>query len=90
MSAEAERLRWRCVELRRLADAIERTPLLSLERHAGPETWRSAAADECRAELSADQARLLHAAEDLRWAAWQLERRAAELEALDALARVIV
>jgi hypothetical protein len=85
VNGEAQRLRWRCDDLRRLADAVERTQLLSLERHAGPETWRSAAAEQCVAELSDDQVRLFHAADDLRWMAWQLERQADELELLDAL-----
>lgn len=88
MDPEAQRLRWRCDDLRRLADRIERTPLLALDQHAGPDTWRSPAADESRTELSADQARLLLAADDLRWTAWQFERRADELDAVARLATI--
>lgn len=88
MDPEAQRLRWRCDELRRLAERIERTPLLALDQHAGRDTWRSPAADECRAELATDQARLLLAADDLRWTAWQFERRADELDALARLTAI--
>lgn len=85
MSIEAEHLRARMVELRKLAEDIERTPLLSLDRHAGPETWSSPAADDCRAELARDQVELHRAAEDLRWRAYQLDREAEQLDVLEVL-----
>jgi len=85
VSIESEELRRRTVELRRLAEAIERTPLMTLDRDVGPDTWRSPAADDCRAQLSRDQLDLHRAAEDLRWSAYRLEREADELDVLEVL-----
>jgi hypothetical protein len=74
-------LRQRARTLRSLADAIESTPAMSLETHAGPDTWRTPRADLCRWILGTNQAQIHRAADDLRWNAHRLERRAAEIEA---------
>ena len=77
---DAATLRARAAQLRALAVELERTPALALERFAGVETWRSPRADVCAHELLADQTRILHAADDLRWTALQFERCATDLE----------
>jgi hypothetical protein len=76
----ASTLRARAAQLRALAVELERTPAMALERFAGPDTWRSPRADVCADELIADQTRMLHAADDLRWTALRLERSATDLE----------
>lgn len=73
-------LRWRALQLRRLADSIERSPVLTLDRHADTTVWNGPRPDFCVRELRAHQARLLHDADDLRWEAHLLEQRAAEVE----------
>ena len=77
---DASTLRARARRLRALAVELERTPAMALERFAGPETWRSPRADACAHELVADQTRILHAADELRWTALQFERFATDLE----------
>ena len=77
---EASTLRARATRLRALALELERTPAMALERFAGADTWRSPRAEACAHELCADQTRILHAADDLRWTALRFERRATELE----------
>lgn len=79
----AQELRRRAVELRRLAVRIDAVRLDEVEAWAGPDTWRSPGADECRAMLARDRQRLVHAADDLRDRAWRVDRQA---DALDALA----
>lgn len=74
------RLRLRARELRRLAAAIERTPAMSLDHDAGPETWRMPRAELCLALLRSNQQQLHVHAEELRWLAHRLECRAVELE----------
>ncbi|HWM20474.1 MAG TPA: hypothetical protein VNO51_12360 [Ilumatobacteraceae bacterium] len=76
----ASTLRARATQLRALAVELERTPAMALERFAGTDTWRSPRADVCAHELIADQTRILHAADDLRWTALRLERCATDLE----------
>ena len=78
----AAELRRRAAALRVLAGRLERTPLLTLHRWAGADTWTSPRADELRAQLDGDRARLHAAADELRDQARWLERRA---EALDAV-----
>ncbi|CAN5552364.1 hypothetical protein BH23ACT3_BH23ACT3_03680 [soil metagenome] len=74
-------LRQRAQTLRTLARTIESNPAMSLEAHAGPDTWRTPRADLCRWILSTNQAQIHRAADDLRWNAHRLERLAAEIEA---------
>ena len=79
-SQQASTLRARARLLRTLAIELERTPAMALERYAGSDTWRSPRADACGHELVADQTQILHAADELRWTALQLERCATDLE----------
>jgi hypothetical protein len=79
----AEEYRQRATHLRRLAGQLDDVPLADVESWAGPETWRSAGADDCRQQLATDRQRIAHAADDLRQRAWIFERRA---EAIDAAA----
>lgn len=74
-------LRQRAHTLRSLAVTIEATPAMSLETHAGTDTWRTPRADLCRWVLDTNQAQVHRAADDLRWNAHRLDRRAAEIEA---------
>lgn len=78
-------LRARARTLRTLADSIERTPAMSLDAHAGPDTWRTPRADLCRWILGSNQAQVHRAADELRWSAHRLDRQAAELDATRAL-----
>ena len=75
--------RRRAAELRRLADRIDDTPLLTLHEWAGGDTWMSPRTAELRSQLSTDQRRVRDAAIELRYQAWWLERQA---DALDAAA----
>ena len=84
--ASAE-LRRRALALRALAGRIDATPLLTLHRWAGPETWASPRAEELLAQLGGDRRRLDAAAVELRDEARRLERQA---DALDAAAMVQV
>ena len=77
---QAAEYRRRAVELRRLADRLDDSPVLTLHQWAGPETWTSPRVEECRAQLAVDQAQIRNAADDLRTEAWRLERRAEDLE----------
>ena len=79
-SQQASTLRARARLLRTLAIEIEATPAMALERYAGADTWRSPRADACWHELVADQTRLLHAADELRWTAMRLDRWATDIE----------
>jgi hypothetical protein len=76
----ADELRRRAASLRMMAGRLEATPLLTLHRWAGPETWTSPRADELRAQLAGDRARLYAAADELRDQARWLERRADALD----------
>jgi hypothetical protein len=78
---DPSRLRQRAQILRTLAGTIESNPAMSLEAHAGPDTWRTPRADLCRWILGTNQAQVHRAADDLRWSAQRLERLAAEVEA---------
>ena len=80
---QATEYRRRAAELRRLADRLDSSPLLTLHQWAGPETWTSPLVEECRAQLTVDQQTVRSAADELRDQAWRFERRA---EALDAAA----
>ena len=85
MSADptAAQYRRRALEMRRLAAELAESPVLRLHNDAGTETWASPGADACRTMLADDQARLLHAAAELREHAWWYEQQA---DALDAIA----
>jgi len=80
---QADEYRRRAADLRRLAAQLESVPLAEVESWAGPDTWTSPGADECRSLLARDRQRVDHAVDDLRHEAWTLERRA---EAVDAAA----
>jgi hypothetical protein len=75
-------MRQRAAALRNLAEAIETTPAMSLEHAAGDDTWLGQRPMLCRSVLVANLAQLHHAADDLRMQAWQLERRADQLDAM--------
>ncbi|TVR26552.1 MAG: hypothetical protein EA389_05195 [Ilumatobacter sp.] len=77
---DPDHLRRRARTLRTLATTIESTPAMALDAHAGSDTWRTPRADLCRWILSTNQAQVHRAAEELRWDAHRLERRAAEIE----------
>jgi hypothetical protein len=73
-------LRQRARILRTLAGTIESNPAMSLETHAGPDTWRTPRADLCRWILGTNQAQAQRAVDDLRWSAHRLEQQAADIE----------
>jgi hypothetical protein len=77
---DASTLRARAQRLRALAVELERTPAMALERFAGADTWRSPRADACCHQLVADQTRMFHASDDLRWTALRLEQNASDIE----------
>ena len=83
---QAAECRRRAAELRTLAERLDDSPVLTLHRWAGPETWTSPRVEQCRAQLEVDQARIRDAADQLRSEAWRLERRAEDLEAAATLA----
>ena len=80
----ATQLRDRAQRLRQMSSALEHTPLLGLDRHAGIDTWRGPRADDCVNQLRSVQARIQRAADDLRRHAWTFERRADELDEVTA------
>ncbi len=80
MSEHPNELRRRARVLRVLAGRIETTTAMSLDAHAGPDTWRTPRGDLCRWILGANQSQVHRAADDLRWSAHRLEQRAAEIE----------
>ena len=73
-------LRVRARSLRTLATELERTPAMSLDQDAGPDTWQLPRGHACLAGLLVHQAHLHQAADDLRWLAHRLDARAHELE----------
>lgn len=85
MDPEAEELRRRAIELRRVAAQVDAVGLDEVIHWAGPDTWRGPGADACRAALERDRQRLLHAADELRSEAWRLDRQADTAEALAAM-----
>ena len=82
----ADEYRRRAAALRRMAAQLDDTPLLTLHRWAGDDTWTSPRVAACRDQLAGDQAGIRTAADDLRGHAWRFERRAETLEAAAALA----
>lgn len=81
-SARANQFRQRARHLRRLAETIETSPVMRLDRHGDVDTWRGPRPDLCRATLAANQHQLHAAADDLRWHAYRFEQQAEELEAI--------
>lgn len=73
-------LRGRAHDLRILATELESTPAMSLDVHAGPDTWQIPRAELCRWLLGVNQAQLHREADGLRWSAHRLEQRAIEIE----------
>jgi hypothetical protein len=84
-SSEADHLRLRATRLREMARALESSPVFSLDRYAGVDTWNGPRPDECRDELARRQAELYDAIEQLYAAAWWLDRRAEQAALLAAL-----
>lgn len=78
--AEAAELRSRASRLRRLAEEIERSSVMDLDRAAGPATWQMPKAAMCEALLARNVQQLHHAADELRCTAMRLLRRADELD----------
>ena len=81
-TVRADQLRQRARHLRRLADAIEASPVMRLDRYGDVDTWRGTRADLCRATLATNQHQLHAAADDLRWHAYRFEQQAQELDAV--------
>jgi hypothetical protein len=81
-TTRANQLRQRARHLRRLAEAIESSPVMRLDRYGDVDTWRGPRPDLCRATLAANQHQLHAAADDLRWHAYRLEQQAEELDAV--------
>jgi hypothetical protein len=82
MNAIPNQLRQRAHHLRRLAEAIEASTVMRLDRYGDVDTWRGPRPDLCRATLAANQHQLHAAADDLRWHAYRFEQQAEELEAV--------
>lgn len=77
----ANQLRRRAGHLRDLADELEASPVMRLDRHGDIDTWRGPRPDLCRATLAANQHQMHAAADNLRWHAYRFEQQAIELEA---------
>jgi hypothetical protein len=84
--ATASALRHRAGVLRHLALSIEQSSVMSLDVAAGDDTWRGARPMLCHDVLVTNLAQLHGAVDDLRWQAWQFERRANEIDAVHVLA----
>lgn len=82
---QADEYRRRARDLRRVAAQLDAVDLAGLEAWAGPDTWVSPAADDCRAALSRHRQRLDHSVDELGERARRLEREADGLEAAAAL-----
>ena len=80
--ARARQLRQRAHDLRRLAEAVEASPVMHLDQHADVDTWRGTRPDLCRVTLAANQQQLHATADDLRGHAYRFEQQARELEAI--------
>jgi len=81
LAADASILRHRAGVLRDLAATIERSSAMSLDRDAGTDTWLGARPLLCHNVLLTNLMQVHGAVDDLRWSAWQLERRANEIDA---------
>jgi len=81
-TARANQLRQRARHLRWLAEAIEASPVMGLDRYGDVDTWRGPRSDLSRATLASNQHQLHAAAEELRWHAYRFEQQARELDAV--------
>ena len=81
MDPEAARLRASADELRRLASAIEASPVMELDRYAGEDTVTGPRFDELLIRLRRCQHDLFAQAEELRWTAHRWHLQADELDA---------
>ena len=81
-TARAQQLRQRAHHLRVLAEAIESSPVMRLDRYGDVDTWRGPRPSLCTTTLRANQHQLHAAADDLRWHAYRFELQATELDAL--------
>lgn len=81
-TTRANRLRQRALHLRQLAEAIEASPVMNLDRYGDVDTWCGVRPDLCRATLVANQHQLHAAADDLRWHAYRFEQQAQELDTI--------
>ena len=81
-TARANQLRQRAQHLRHLADTIEASPVMRLDRYGDVDTWQGLRPDLCRMTLARNQQQLHGAAEDLREHAWRFDQQAEELEAV--------
>ena len=84
--ANASTLRHRAAVLRELAATIDSATAMTLDRDAGADTWVGGRPLLCHNVLVANLMQVHGAIDDLRSRAWQLERRANEI---DAAARVV-
>ncbi len=84
----ADELRRRAGELQRLASRLGAVPLADLDGWAGPDTWSSPGAEECRAMSGRDRQRVAHAVEELLERASGLVRQADTIDAVAAAARL--
>lgn len=78
--ARADQLRRRAGHLRALATAMESTPAMSLDAHAGDATWIGPRPQLCASLLASSQRQVHRAADDLRATALRFELHAEELE----------
>lgn len=85
----AANLRSRAVGLRALAVRLDLAPLHALDRASGEITWVGPVAAAFGLALHSHRHALHEAAEELRWEAWLLERRAEAVTAEAALADVV-
>jgi len=77
---EAIELRRRAQRLRHLASRIESSRVMSLERHAGNNTWRGRRPLLCINLLRHNQAQLHAEVDGLRWQAYLFDQQAARLD----------
>lgn len=80
--ARADHLDRRARHLRRLARAIENSPVMHLDALAGDDTWRGPRPQRCVEQLRSHLHQLHAAAEELRWQAYVFARRADAMRAV--------
>ncbi len=78
--ADPTELRRRADQLVRLANQIERSPVMTLADQVWESTWHSRRAQLCSAMLERNVHQLHRAADDLRMTGFRLKARADELE----------
>ena len=82
---QAIELRLRAQRLHQLASRIEASLVMSLERHAGTNTWRGRRPLLCVNLQRHNQAQLHAEVDGLRWQAYLFDQRAARLDLAAAL-----